>query len=286
MLLDGLASIVGTDPLVSGAMTTAAKPSLPKGQVTPRPAKRHVPAQAIASSARWALVISTLATIVLYVVPSLNILAYPLMLLSTLVHEMGHGVGALLAGGEWVDFHMFSDGSGYASVDSPSDFGTALSCAAGLVGPAVVAALYLVLGLRPKLARLALAASGIFFVLALVIWVRGGFGMAFVAVVAVACLAIAVFTSTETSRLVLLFLATQLALSVYSGGDYLFEDYVDGQMSGGKLTPSDVQIMSDSIGGPYWLWGIICGAFSLAVIVFGGWLYLRTTRTAAVRPPG
>jgi Peptidase M50B-like len=252
-------------------------PTKPKRPLTSKPA---VSREELASNARWALIISTLATAFLYQIPGLNMLAYPLMLLSTLVHEMGHGVGALLAGGTWVDFHMFADGSGYARAGAPSDVGTGLTCAAGLVGPAFIAALYLVVGLRPKLARIALAGTGLFFVIALGLWVRGSFGMAFVTGVAAVCLAVALFTSAETSRLVLLFLATQLALSAYSRGDYLFDDYVDGQMSGGKMTPSDVQIMSDSVGGPYWLWGILCGAFSVAVIVFGAWLYLRTPKKA------
>jgi hypothetical protein len=251
---------------------------MPTAPIKSRPPT--VSRQELASSARWALILSTLATVFLYQVPGLNLLAYPLMLLSTLVHEMGHGVGALLAGGRWDDFHLFSDGSGYASAYASTSVGTGLTCAAGLVGPATIAAVYLVVGLRPKLARIALAATGLFFVLSLGLWVRGGFGMAFVTGVAAVCLAVALFTSAETSRLVLLFLATQLALSAYSRGDYLFEDYVDGQMSGGKLTPSDVQIMSDYVGGPYWMWGVICGAFSLAVIAFGAWLYLRTPKRA------
>lgn len=238
--------------------------------------------QDLESSARWALIISVAATLLLFLTPGLDVIAYPLMLLSTLVHEMGHGVGGLLAGGDWLDFHMFADGSGYARTWASDEFGTALLCAAGLVGPATVAAIYLVVGRRPSWARIALGATGAFFALSLPLWVRGGFGMTFVAIVATACLAVAIFASAETSRLVLLFLATQLALSAYSRGDYLFVDYVDGQMSDGKLTPSDVQIMADSLGGPYWFWGIVCGGFSAAVILLGAWLYLRPAKSARV----
>ncbi len=236
----------------------------------------------IASSARTALVISVVATMILYLTPGLDFIAYPLMLLSTLVHEMGHGIGGIVAGGDWLDFHMFSDGSGYARTYAPSSIGMAFLCAAGLVGPALVAAVYLVLGQRPRIARIALGATGVFFAISLLLWVRGGFGMAFVAVVATLCLAIAVLASAETSRLVLLFLATQLALSAYSRGDYLFDDYVAGQMTDGKMSPSDVQIMSDFLGGPYWFWGIVCGGFSIAVIAFGAWLYLRPTKSTPI----
>ncbi|KAB2896963.1 MAG: hypothetical protein F9K40_13620 [Kofleriaceae bacterium] len=107
---------------------------------------------------------------------------------------------------------------------------------------------------------------------------RGSFGVAFVAIVAAACLGIAWKASDEVSRVSLLFLATQLALSVYSRGDYLFEDYVDGQMSGGERVASDTQSMADALGMTYWFWGLVCAAFSAAVLVFAVWLYVRPPR--------
>ena len=46
--------------------------------------------------ARFVLLASVILTAPLYVVPYARHVAYPLMLLSTLAHEMGHGVAALL----------------------------------------------------------------------------------------------------------------------------------------------------------------------------------------------
>lgn len=239
----------------------------------PRPSREQ-----LTSAARWALVGSTLVTLAIYVTPILQVVGIPLYYLSTLVHEMGHGVGALLGGGEWVEFRLFADGSGYARVSRQSGFADGLTSAAGLVGPAVAAAIFMVLGLRARLARWGLGAAGAFFAISLVFWVRGAFGITFVALVAGACLYIAIRASAETARTALLFLATQLALSVYSGGDYLFTDYVAGEMSGGQTTPSDVQRMSDALGAPYWFWGLLCAAFSAAVLLVAAWLYVRTPR--------
>ena len=49
-----------------------------------------------AERARLVLLATVILTALLYVVPYGRYVAYPLMLLSTLVHEMGHGVAALL----------------------------------------------------------------------------------------------------------------------------------------------------------------------------------------------
>jgi hypothetical protein len=237
----------------------------------------------LTSAARWALIGSTLVTLAVYVTPGLRFIAVPLLYLSTLVHEMGHGVGALLSGGVWHDFHLFTDGSGYATTSRDDGFASALTCAAGLVGPAVAAAVFMVMGLRARLARWALGATGAFFAVSLVFWVRGAFGIAFVALVAATCLGIAIRASQETSRVALLFFATQLALSVYSRGDYLFDDYVDGQMSDGKRVASDTQTMADAIGMTYWFWGLVCAAFSAAVLLGAVWLYMREPRRSPAR---
>src|SRR5690242_6212661 len=79
-------------------------------------------------------------TVVLYGVPFLRVLALPLLWLSTLVHEMGHGVVAVLVGGHFTSFQMWWDGSGIAHTDGVGRGGPeALVAAGGLLGPAAVA---------------------------------------------------------------------------------------------------------------------------------------------------
>ena len=227
----------------------------------------------LTSTARGALVASIVATFVLYAIPHGWYLAYPLMLISTVVHELGHGIAAVLVGGDFVDFHMWSNGSGVArngGVDPGA--ASAFVSAGGLCGPAVAAGLFLWLGTSPKWARRCLIGFAAFLGLALALWVRGGFGIAFVGGLAAVCLGIAIYTRAETAQIALVFLATQLALSVYSRGDYLFMQYAD---TGAGTLPSDTQQMATALGGPYWLWGGLCALFSAAVLFAAGWLYLR-----------
>lgn len=228
------------------------------------------------ASARTALWVSVFITIALYVIPNAWYLAYPLMLISTVVHELGHGIATLLVGGDFQHLHMWANGAGVAhNVDVPDGAARAFVSAGGLCGPAVAAGLFLIVGRSPVWAKRCLAAFGGFLVLALALWVRGGFGIAFVAALAAACLGIAIYTTAETAQIALVFLATQLALSVYSRGDYLFKQWAD---TGEGKMPSDVQHMADALGGPYWLWGVLCAAFSAGVLVLAGWRYLAVTR--------
>src|SRR5262245_24609761 len=130
---------------------------------------------------RVVFVLSIALTVVLYSLPELRIVAYPLLLLSTLVHEMGHGLAALAVGGSFTSFEMFSDGSGIArTMGGDSRFAAAVVAAGGLVGPAVAAALSFVAGRRPTSARVFLSVLCLGALIAMALVVRNAFGWFFV----------------------------------------------------------------------------------------------------------
>jgi hypothetical protein len=213
------------------------------------------------------LVASVVLTAALYLIPQAWALAYPFMLLSTVAHEMGHGISALLVGGAFHRFEMWGDGSGVASVSTPvSAFGRAAVAAGGLIGPAVAAAIGFAFGRSMRGARRCLVALAVILGLALLLVVRGFFGFFFVAFVLAGCALVAARASGEVAQLVLVFLAVQLALSVFSRGDYLFMPRA--QTSVGMM-PSDVGQIADALFLPYWFWGAACGAASIAALVYG-----------------
>ncbi len=217
--------------------------------------------------ARIFLVGSVVVTLGLFYVPYGRVIGYPLMLLSTLVHEMGHGAAAMLVGGSFEQFVMNPDGSGVATNLLPnSRFGRALVSAGGLVGPALIAGLGFVLGRTQQGARRGLLGFGALLCLSLLLFVRGWFGMLFVAGTAGLCLAIAIKAKPWASQVAMVFVSVQLALSVFSRGDYLFTKEA---IVAGKAMPSDVQQMAQNLLLPYWFWGALCGAVSVAVLVFG-----------------
>jgi hypothetical protein len=226
------------------------------------------------SSARTLLVASGAITLALYMLPFGDVLSRPFLLLSTLAHEMGHGLTALLLGGAFQRFAMWPDASGLTEIDL-TGFGRlrqALTLAGGLVGPAVVAALCFASGRTSRGARACLLGLGGLLVIAEILVVRNPFGLAFVALVAAACL-IAAWRATPTvAQLAVVFVAVQLALSVFSRADYLFVR--EARNPTGRY-PSDVQRMADLLWLPHWFWGALCGAFAIAVLGWGLRIYWR-----------
>lgn len=224
---------------------------------------------------RYFLLGSVIVTLALYLIPAAIYINLPLIWLSTLAHELGHGFTAAALGGNFDSFKMYPDASGAAQWSAPASFGAlrqALVAAGGLVGPAIVAAFGFVLARNAKAAQYALLGGTFALVAIAVLVVRNGFGWGFVGVLALVLGVLGTRKRPEVAQLGLVFLATQLAMSVFSRGDYLFTEYA--HTAEGKM-PSDVAQMANALVGPYWLWGGLCGAFSVIVLGAGLWVFFR-----------
>jgi len=228
------------------------------------------------------LLISAVVTIALYVVPYGDAIARPLLYLSTLVHELGHGLAAMIVGGRFDRLQMYSDGSGVALTAAASTWQNALITAGGLVGPAFAAAVGFAVARRTGWARWALGAIGLLILWAMIFKVRTPFGLAVSGIVAAGSLLVAWRARADWAQLVLGFLSVQLALSVFSRADYLFTDKA---LTGAGTGLSDSAALGELLGGPYWLWGGICAALSVAALAAGAWLMLRgVARHSRARP--
>ena len=129
-----------------------------------------------------------------------------------------------------------------------------------------------------------LGAFGALIALSLLLWTRTVFGWAFGAALAAGCLFVALRAKPAAAQAMLVFLAVQLALSVYTGSGYLFTR--EAKIQGGYAGPSDTEIMSQSLGLPYWFWGIACAVFSAAALFWGLRRYLRPAPPSGWEAPG
>lgn len=244
-----------------------------------RAAERAIHRVQITRRARAALAWSIVATVALPRIPLLNVLWLPLLWLSTVAHELGHGVTALALGGTFHRFVIQPDGSGTAYHSLiPGHVPEALIAAGGLVGPAVVAATWFVMAHRPLGARIGLAVFGAAFVAAAILVADPGFTQVYLGSVGGLSMLAAAVLSPGWAQGTLVFLAVQMSLSVYTRSDYLFTEIA---MPAGAA--SDVAVMAQHLGGPYWAWGLACGLLSLIVLVLGLRWYIRGDTTVALR---
>lgn len=229
-----------------------------------------------------ALVAAIVLSLALYLlpmwVPGLSWLAWPLLLFSTLFHELGHGVAALLVGGGFDALRIYPDGSGVASTLSDgSRTMLAAIAAGGPLGPPVMGFMLFLAARRPAPARWALWVLAGLLALALPLWLRNVFGIAYVLVLVLLLAALAWRASARAVQAAVCFLAVQLSLAAFSRADYLFT--AEARTGLGRM-PSDMAQIANALWLPYWAWGAVLAAVSLAVLVLGMMLF-----AAALRPP-
>lgn len=216
---------------------------------------------------------SIFITVLLFYIPYGDVIGRPLLLFSTFAHEMGHGIAAELVGGDFANFKMWADGSGVAMSAIPSGrMNQAITAFGGLVGPSLLAMILFAVGTKPRWSRAALMTFGALCALSVVLVVRNTFGIIFVSGFAALFLAIGYFASLRTAHFTLVFVAVQLALSVFSRSDYLF---TDSATTAQGTFPSDVGQISNALLLPYWFWGALIAVISVAILAFGSWLYVR-----------
>lgn len=89
-----------------------------------------------------------------------SVILYPFRLMVTYVHEMGHGLAAILSGGKFESFHVLGNGAGAAFTDGGNRH---LILPAGYLGTALFGAVLLYACNRIKRVRWVAMACGIFF---------------------------------------------------------------------------------------------------------------------------
>ena len=98
-----------------------------------------------------------LATLLIALIPWLYPLNYPFRLLLTMVHELGHGLAALLTGGEFIRFVIRPNGAGLAYTAGGWRF---VVIPAGYLGVALFGAGLILLGRSHRWSRTAMAIIG------------------------------------------------------------------------------------------------------------------------------
>ena len=228
-------------------------------------------------SSRRALIFAVgLAWLLEHVVPFGRLLLYPFTLLATWVHETGHGLAALAAGGSFERLVIYWDASGYALAGATSGWGAAVTSLGGLWAPPLVGALLLAVARGPRRARLALATLALLLLLTLALWVRSPAGY----VVVPACAALlgwAAWRWRPERRLVLAqFIAITLALDTL--GRLVGYALSKSATVGGHEQKSDVARVADALGGHYLAWGVLVIVVALTLLAAGLWAAWRPAR--------
>jgi len=196
-------------------------------------------------------------------------LLYPLTLLATWVHEMGHGLTALALGGEFTQLEIFRDGAGLATCWAREGWPEALVSLGGLLAPPLVGAAILGIVHGPRRARLLLGGLAVALVASVAVFVRSPTGVVAMPAVA-AALGWAAWRLDGDHRVVVAqTLGVVFALDTLTRMvSYVFMSEVEVD---GEVRHSDIQNVADNLGGHYVMWGVAVTAVAVGLLALGLW---------------
>ena len=223
----------------------------------------HAPA----GNGRIALAVAALALLaVRHYVPYGTTILYPLNLFGTWVHEMGHGLGAMITGGAIDYLEIFSNGSGLAHTRTISEIGYAVCCLSGSLGVSALGAAILGMSGNPRRARIVLLALAAGLVISCLLWVRTFAGWLAMPIMAAVFAAGGTFASAHLRTVLAYFVGVMLVFDNIVGIRGLFQPYA---FIGGQMRATDMELVAMTLGGPYWFWGALVAAASVLLGAIG-----------------
>ena len=217
------------------------------------------------------LLLAGIATVIFWHLPFGNFFLYPFTILATWFHEMGHGLGALLLGGNFEQLAIYSNGAGIAVHSGRlyfGPFGRAFVSAAGPLGPAFAGSLLIFSSQSKHFTRSALFLLGSAILLSTLVWVRSVFGLLILPLIGAGILYIAIKSSNRLQAFAVQFLGVQACISTYKQIDYL---YTKSVIINGREMLSDSGQIAQALLLPYWFWGSLMAILSLALLVSSLW---------------
>ncbi len=221
------------------------------------------------------VLVLAVVTVVMGRVPILGWLFYPFQVYGTFVHELSHGLAAILTGGAFRRFAVHPDLSGTATAAGGVSW---IVTSAGYLGSAMFGALLTFLSASRVPARVVLLWLGLALGVLSLVFARNVFGIVSGLVLAALLMLAGRRLRESWADALLLFLAVQMMLDALdSVFDLMF-------LSALRAAPrTDAQIMADATGIPALVWAALWTGVSLVILLSSLRVAYRRTPTPLIQ---
>ncbi len=209
------------------------------------------------------LILAALLFMLLNRVPYGQLIQWPFVIVTTFVHEMGHGVAAIFSGGKLLSIELYQNASGLARTQTLPGWRQALIAAGGLLAPSILGGLFIVAGKSRAASSRALLIFSIFILISCILWLRSGFGLIIMVPMGAGFLLIARKGSTTLQHFVIQFIGVHMLVDTFTRTlRYLFTSSVN---VGGAQRHSDSAVIAQHLIGGQLFWACVIALFCIVI---------------------
>jgi len=202
------------------------------------------------------LLMITIVILICMNIPIIKWILYPFTIFSTWIHELCHGLSAIVVGGSISKIMIYPDTSGLAyTAANPNRRGFIAS--AGYQGTAVIGCLLLLFRRTKRGPRTGTMIIALLMIISCCAWIRNIFGFVFIFCFGLILLGIAWKLPSCYMRDVYIVLAVTCSLNAITSIHDLFGSNYQINGSTSDTVSTDAHTMSDVVGGSYLVWAIL-----------------------------
>lgn len=217
-----------------------------------------------------ALLVAIFAIVIILHIPYLKFILYPFLIFSTWVHEMCHGMAAILVNGGINKLYVYKDGSGLCYTwTTGEDWKRAFVASGGYCGTAIIGCALLLFRRTLRGPTVGLIGMGCAMILSVVFYVRNAWGIGTILLMGVVTALCGWKLAAEAVLHLYCFLAATCSFNALDSINDLLdiqpgEAYVNGQQ-----TSTDAHTVADLIGFTYGFWALIWLGLGLVLSAIG-----------------
>jgi len=202
------------------------------------------------------LLIITIVILICMNIPIIKWILYPFTIFSTWIHELCHGLSAIVVGGSISKIMIYPDTSGLAYTAANLNR-RGFIASAGYQGTAVIGCLLLLFRRTKRGPRTGTMIIALLMIISCCAWIRNIFGFVFIFCFGLILLGIAWKLPSCYMRDVYIVLAVTCSLNAITSIHDLFGSNYQINGSTSDTVSTDAHTMSDVVGGSYLVWAIL-----------------------------
>lgn len=212
------------------------------------------------------LIFAATVFIILNRVPFGHYIQWPFVIITTFIHEMGHGLTAILTGGNLIQIEVYQNASGLAQIQSITGWRQAAIAAGGLLAPSLAGGVFIIAGKSPRASSRVFLMFSVFLIICCALWVRSTFGLLVLLPTGLLFLILSIKGSIALQHFIIQFMGVHMLVDTFTRTmNYIFSSTAH---VAGQSRHSDTATIAQHLVGGHLLWACIIAIFAVWVFYF------------------